>query len=157
MTEAEKLAAHVIDLCHQHRKTWRVQGRGRAFPRIGIFDSPEVKGQVTYFLALHELAHCVLRHHSTKLCRLEQEAEAWRWALDNCCKDPTTATARQIYRRLVRSYLRNYVMKNLRLGKTVRKIPEADSFFWHVCDVIATWAEIPENQWEHLSLEARSA
>lgn len=63
---------------------------------------PAIRGQVSYFVALHELGHIL--GHGSGLVRLEEEALAWRWALANTEEQPTVATYRAIKRRLA-SYM----------------------------------------------------
>jgi hypothetical protein len=107
---------------------------------------PEVRSQVTYFLALHEIAHCLL-HRTRRVPRLTEEAEAWEWALGHAVVDPSPATARSMYRKLG-SYLSNYVAKNDRAGRAVRVIPPAGDPIWDTFDalvVLAGWAARPRD------------
>ena len=63
---------------------------------------PPVRGQVSYFVALHEIGHLVGGGRSGR--RLEKEEAAWRYALAHALVAPTDATRRRIGRRL-RSYV----------------------------------------------------
>jgi hypothetical protein len=100
--------------------------RGR---RARIVIAP-IRGQVSYFVALHELGH-LLSPGNRSLRQLEREADAWRFALRHSLVVPTPATARS----LVRS-LESYVVRAQRraaLGyRTKAVIPDRDSFFWEV-------------------------
>lgn len=106
------LDRHVDDLCAAHGIR-RVGGRGRAVVvrvshRGGRSERrleirvPPVRGQVSYFVALHEIGHLVGTGRSGR--RLEREAAAWRFALSEALVAPTDATRRRIGARL-RSYV----------------------------------------------------
>src|SRR5437773_9349881 len=103
------LGAHVVELCACHGITWRLGGRGRAevrgrgSGRRQLIRTPAVRGQVSYFIALHEIGHLVGPGRSGT--RLEKEAAAWRWAITHSIVSPTDATRRRMGRRL-RSYVR---------------------------------------------------
>jgi hypothetical protein len=84
-----------------------------------------VKGQVTYFVALHEIGHLVGKGRSGT--RLEKEAAAWRWAIEHAIIAPTDATRRSMGRRL-RSYVRWAELRQHRRRPPV--IPPASSSFW---------------------------
>ena len=74
---------------------------GRSERRLEIRVAP-VRGQVSYFVALHEIGHLVGNGRSGR--RLEREAAAWRFALGEALVAPTDATRRRIGKRL-RSYV----------------------------------------------------
>jgi hypothetical protein len=95
-----------------HHGIHRADGRGRAvLVRVRRRDGgverrleiriPPVRGQVSYFIALHEIGHLVGGGRSGR--RLEKEEAAWRYALAQALVPPTDATRRRIGRRL-RSY-----------------------------------------------------
>jgi hypothetical protein len=88
---------HIHDLAKSHEVEVIYRGNGRACRSKRWITIPPIKGQVTYLLALHELGHIV---GPNPRLRLEQEVEAWRWALDHAECDPTPATIRSIVRRL---------------------------------------------------------
>ncbi len=102
------LERHIEELCAQHGIEWQLGGRaraqvqGRAEQRKLVIRTPAIRGQVSYFVALHEIGHLVGPGRSGT--RLEKEAAAWRWALAGARAQPTEATRRRIGRRL-RSYL----------------------------------------------------
>lgn len=133
---AVKLADHVETLARRYGVTVVTSdhARGRAYSKTKTITIPPVKGQVTYFLALHEIAHVVARGRTVG-SRLEQEAFAWQWALDNSIVEPTAATARSMHDRLD-SYLRAYVAHNYRNGGG-RVIPPAGDPFWKVYELLA--------------------
>ncbi len=106
------LDRHIDDLCAAHGIA-RADGRGRAVVittrhRDGRRERrleiriPPVRGQVSYFIALHEIGHLVGSGRSGR--RLESEAAAWRFALATALVTPTDATRRRIGKRL-RSYV----------------------------------------------------
>jgi hypothetical protein len=105
---ATALDRHVDELCARHGIVRMDGSRGRAEVRrrngrrtIAI-RVPPVRGQVTYFVALHEIGHLVGPGRSGT--RLEKEAAAWRFALQTALVEPTEACRRRIGRRL-RSYV----------------------------------------------------
>jgi hypothetical protein len=132
MVHAESLDRHIAELCAVYGIVRETGGRsGRAFQRgrgrartlhIRI---PPVKGQVTYFVALHEIGHLVGKGRSGT--RLEKEAAAWRWAIENAAVVPTDAARRSMGRRL-RSYVRWAELRQHRRRPPV--IPSSSSRFW---------------------------
>lgn len=131
---AEGLDRHIDELCAEHGILRETGGRtGRAFQRgrgrtrtLHIRIAP-VKGQVTYFVALHEIGHLVGKGRSGT--RLEKEAAAWRWALEQAIIVPTDAARRSMGRRL-RSYVRWAELRQYRRRPPV--IPAASSSFWEL-------------------------
>jgi hypothetical protein len=105
---AVALDRHVDALCDAYGVVRLTGSRGRAEihrrggKRTKVIRIPPVRGQVTYFVALHELGHLVGPGRSGR--RLEKEAAAWRWALTVSLVQPTDACRRRIGKRL-RSYL----------------------------------------------------
>lgn len=106
------LDGHIDDLCAAY-DIRRVTGRGRAVVirirhRGGETERrleirvPPVRGQVSYFVALHEIGHLVGPGRSGR--RIEREAAAWRFALTEALVSPTDTTRRRIGKRL-RSYV----------------------------------------------------
>ena len=100
------MEAHIADLCREHEIALAgSSARGRAIRWRGgrrEISVPPIRGQVSYFIALHEIGHLIGRGRSAP--RLESEANAWLWALDHSVVEPTPATRRSIARRL-RGYL----------------------------------------------------
>lgn len=124
-----RLEAHVLALCEEYGI--EIEGRsdrGRALRYRGghlAVRLPEVRGQVTYLICLHEIGHLVGRGRSAP--RLEAEANAWIWALENTAVDPTTASLRSIARRLD-GYLEWALARQHR--RTPPRIPPRDHPFW---------------------------
>jgi hypothetical protein len=100
--------------------------RGR---RAKIVVAP-IRGQVSYFVALHELGH-LLSPGNRSLRQLEREADAWRFALAHSRVEPTPATARSLSRSL-QSYLLRAERRTVLGYRTKALIPDRDSFFWAV-------------------------
>lgn len=75
---------------------------GHAYPELGFVRIPEVRGFTTYFTALHELGHHLAESHQS-MTRLDQEAAAWDWALDNAAFKPSPTVKKHIGKCL-RSY-----------------------------------------------------
>jgi hypothetical protein len=102
---------------------------------------PPVRGQVSYFVALHELGH-VLSRGNASLRQLEREADAWRFALGHSLVDPTPATARSLLRSL-ESYLRRAEARARRGDRIRAAIPDADSDYWRLLDELAGLSRTP--------------
>lgn len=98
-----------------------------------------VRGQVSYFVALHELGH-VLSRGNRSLRQLEREADAWRFALRHSIVEPTPATARSLLRSL-ESYLLRAHQRALRGDRIRAAIPGPDSVYWQVRADLAARAE----------------
>jgi hypothetical protein len=127
--DVELMEEHVEHLCAEHGiQLAGSSGRGRAIRWRGgrlEISIPPIKGQVSYFIALHEIGHLVGPGRSAP--RLESEANAWMWALRNCAVAPTPATRRSIVRRL-EGYLA--WAQNRQYRKVPPRIPEPDHVFW---------------------------
>ncbi len=103
----------------------RAEVRRRNGRRTIAIRVPPVRGQVTYFVALHEIGHLVGPGRSGT--RLEKEAAAWRFALHMALVEPTDACRRRIGRRL-RSYVTWAEARQHRRRPPV--LPAPDSPFW---------------------------
>jgi hypothetical protein len=127
------LEAHVEELCEQHGiGIAGASRRGRATRWRGgrrEIAIPEIRGQVSYFIALHEIGHLVGAGRSAP--RLEAEANAWLWALQNCAVEPTPATRRSISKRL-RGYLE--WAQNRQYRRVPPRIPPRDHLFWRLME-----------------------
>lgn len=88
---------------------------------------PPVRGQVTYFVALHEIGHLVGPGRSGT--RLEKEAAAWRFALRESVVEPSDACRRRIGKRL-RSYVTWAELRQHRRRPPV--LPAPESAFWRL-------------------------
>jgi hypothetical protein len=121
--------SHIALLCADHGiELTGSSARGRAIRWRGgrlEISIPEIRGQVSYFIALHEIGHLVGRGRSAP--RLEAEANAWLWALDHACVEPTDATLRSISKRL-RGYL--VWARNRQHRRVPPRIPPRDHAFW---------------------------
>lgn len=130
----EILQAHIEELCADHGiELAGSSARGRAIRwRGGRLEIaiPPIRGQVSYFIALHEIGHLVGRGRSAP--RLEAEANAWLWALQNCAVEPTEATQRSISNRL-RGYLE--WARNRQHRRVPPRIPPRDHVFWSLLDL----------------------
>ncbi len=137
------LDLHIDDMCARHGIR-RVAGRGRAVViRVRHRDGrterrleirvPPVRGQVSYFVALHEIGHLVGQGRSGR--RLESEEAAWRFALAEALVAPTDTTRRRIGKRL-RSYVTWAELRARRRRPPF--IPPANDPFW---DLLA-WLEV---------------
>ena len=131
MAAAAELDRHIEELCGQYGIIRLSGARGRAEVhrsrggrRLAI-RVPPVRGQVTYFVALHEIGHLVGPGRSGT--RLEKEAAAWRWALASGAVRPSDACRRRIGKRL-RSYVTWAELRRHRARPPV--VPPPESPFW---------------------------
>jgi hypothetical protein len=127
----ELMEAHIEDLCRQYGiELVGSSARGRAIRwrggRLEISIAP-IRGQVSYFIALHEIGHLVGKGRSAP--RLESEANAWLFALEHTAVEPTPATLRSISRRL-RGYLE--WARNRQHRRVPPRIPPRDHAFWRL-------------------------
>jgi len=136
------LEAHVEELCDQHGiEIAGASRRGRATRWRGGHREiaiPEIRGQVSYFIALHEVGHLVGPGRSAP--RLEAEANAWLWALRNCAVEPTPATRRSISKRL-RGYLE--WAQNRQYRRVPPRIPPREHAFWALMETGGSLTERP--------------
>ncbi len=122
---------HVDELCELHDIVRLNGSRGRAEVhrrngrRTAAIRVPPVRGQVTYFVALHEIGHLIGPGRSG--VRLDKEAAAWRWALREALVEPTDACRRRIGARL-RSYVSWAERRQHRRRPPV--LPPPESQFW---------------------------
>ncbi|HST26605.1 MAG TPA: hypothetical protein VLJ76_11500 [Gaiellaceae bacterium] len=134
---AAALDGHVDELCARHGIVRLTGTRGRAEVhrrngrRTVAIRIPPVRGQVTYFVALHEIGHLVGPGRSGT--RLEKEAAAWRFALGEARIEPTDACRRRIGRRL-RSYVTWAQLRQHRRRPPV--LPGLESQFWALLDYL---------------------
>jgi hypothetical protein len=128
---ASALDLHVDELCGRHGIVRLGGSRGRAEVhrrngrRTVAIRVPPVRGQVTYFVALHEIGHLVGPGRSGT--RLEKEAAAWRYALAASLVEPTDGCRRRIGKRL-RSYVVWAQARQHRRRPPV--LPPPDAPFW---------------------------
>lgn len=130
MNTIEQMSSHIENTAaYSGVKVVYYTGVGRAVKAGGamwIHIRP-VKGLSTYFMALHELGHCVARGRGAR--KLEREANCWKWAIDMAIREPTPAVRRMISKAL-QSYLdagrRNH-------GRRQGMIePAEDHIFWQL-------------------------
>lgn len=130
--------ANIVGFCLEHDVDWEWRGRrGRAKharPRKGeaaVVHLPPIKGQMTYFVALHELGH-VLSPTNRYMRRLDAEVDAWKWALANSDEEPSRATWRGIYGRL-----KSYISWALRNANVAEPSDESREFIRMVAEMAA--------------------
>lgn len=124
-TTVKKMESHVQGLCAQHGITVGSHSRGGRASRNSktIWIRP-VRSSVTYFVALHEIAHVVYPPAGRGL-RMEQEAHAWDWAIENAVA-PISKTVRHLIHRCLDSYrLAGERSKNM-------KMPPSEHKFWEL-------------------------
>jgi hypothetical protein len=132
MTKTARMARHVELLVQTHGLTSATHSRGgSASPRARHVRFRPVKSEVTYAVALHEIGHVVGRGRSAP--RLQAEAAAWVWALENALPDAVGERFRVQVQRSLGSYLRWAVARGARPGHSpagAPKLPAPDSVFW---------------------------
>lgn len=136
LARAGLYAAHVAELAEANRIEVEVYtGGGRAIPANRAIRIRPVRGIVTYYVALHEIAHVIGRGRSAP--KLEQEANAWQWAIEHAIASPTPGV-----RKMMRRCLRNYHARHMRMAeRRYVRFPPGEHVFW-------TLAELePHTQW----------
>lgn len=130
--------AHIVGLMMEHNVDWQWGGRrGHATyarPRKGevaFVWLPQIKGQMTYFIALHELGH-VLSSRNRQLRMMDAEVDAWKWALANTEEEPTKGTWRGIDRRL-----KSYVARAIRRLNCAEPSDESRRFLQKIHELAA--------------------
>lgn len=127
------MEAHITRICAENGIEISGNSRGKAIRWRGgrrEISIPPVRGQVSYFVALHELGHLIGAGRSAP--RLEAEANAWIWALEKTAFEPTGATLRAISKRL-RGYLA--WARNRQHRQRPPRIPDRDHPFWSLLDL----------------------
>lgn len=125
---------HVDRLCDELKiqKEILAKGRRHAFAntaerRILI---PETTRILSYYMALHEIGHVVLGADRSKP-KASQEADAWRWAIENAIEPPSEGVRRRIFRAVW-----NYMLNDLNaspdrdLSNAERFPSDPDDPFW---------------------------
>lgn len=116
MTYAQHIATLVRDLNLHHRTHVHDIRSSFAQPELRRIVTPPVLGEQTYFAALHEIGHVVSGHNGNTRAiesksgwsrvTLNEEGEAWNWALDNALHAPSKDAARMASD-FLHSYWRN--------------------------------------------------
>lgn len=125
---ANRLASHVHTIAARHGITVGSHSSG------GNGSSPDrhvnirpVRSVATYAVAMHELGH-VLARGRTLGSRLDQEATAWRWAIDHALPGTVNARWMASMHRSLDSYRRWVIRRGGGPGCPVMPPPDAD--FW---------------------------
>lgn len=137
----------MLELAHAHGVEVEIaDGRRavayRAMPSRGRrarIRVPGIRGQVTYFTALHELGH-LLSPGNRSLRQLDAEADAWRFALSVALVAPSPATARRIRAKLL-TYHHRALVRRAQGRRVVAVLPPADGLYWRLAaylDAIAS-------------------
>ncbi len=125
---AVEMARHVALLCENNNILLRTyQGGGRAWTKVKLIQINPIRGPVSYFLALHEIGHLIGEGRSAP--KLEMEANAWMWALENSMRPPTKSVRAKI-RRSLHSY---YDARGRGLRHNM-KLPPDDHPFWSLLE-----------------------
>jgi hypothetical protein len=130
--------AHIDELCQKYkirRKFLGLELVGQSGVRgadtiISQFDmeAPRPYNELAYFTNLHEVGHVVTIGTNFEYWermaierRIEAEAQAWLWALDNAKIKPSSATLDNIRWCLVESYMKNPIWQGNRDAPEVRE------------------------------------
>lgn len=127
----EMLELHIQELCKAAKiKRTIKHGRGHAKVRLRHIQHPPIRDdEMAYFVALHEIGHVAI---GMKQPRLEREAAAWEWALENSLIYPHYSTRQRICALLVR-YL-------YRAKENHWEFPNEDSAYW----TLFRWWEVED-------------
>ena len=88
---AARMTEHIAALASEHGITvhWtRSQRSGECFPEEGTVFTPRIRRPAHYYLALHELGHCVdagayaLTNEAGRYAMVLCEGAAWAWAAE---------------------------------------------------------------------------
>jgi hypothetical protein len=94
---------HLDTLCDEHNVLGEYQPKGsthaRAYPEQRQVLIPRTTMIRSYYLTLHEIAHCVLGFDHDRPAAL-QEAEAWQWAISQSIEPPTPGLKRMMFKAL---------------------------------------------------------
>jgi len=92
------MQGHVVALLAAHNITveWQEGYTGRSWRRKRHVKLRPVRGTGSYYIALHEVGHIVGKRQGYAIRRLDKEAYAWQWALDNALCPPDARAARSI-------------------------------------------------------------
>jgi len=75
-------------VCEQHDIGWVIFPSGRgfcglAYPDLWEIETPEIKGRLSYAIALHEIGHLLGPYQRPRYKCLMNEIGAWKWARRN--------------------------------------------------------------------------
>lgn len=125
VSEAMTRGQHIAVLCREHGIRRSVsEARGRARVKERWIQHPPIRSEMAYFVALHEIGHIMVGIDG--MTRLEREAAAWDWALDNALVLPHYSTRQRICACLVR-----YLARAQDRGW---KIPRQNSRYWQLLE-----------------------
>lgn len=118
---------HIRKLCEELEIRRIVKpGRGRARVSVRIIRHPPIGSDpMAYFVALHEIGHVVIGLQGT---RLEREALAWQYALDN-----SIAPIHYSIRQRICALLIRYLARAQTAGW---KMPQRGDLYW---DLVSWW------------------
>lgn len=141
VARAGLMADHVAQLAEAHGINVELYtGGGRAFPRERSISIRPVRGVSTYYVALHEIGHIVGRGRSAP--KLEQEANAWQWAIEHAALKPTPGV-----RKMIRRCLRSYLARHERMSARRRtRWPSSDHACWALADVTPEWGRYDDGR-----------
>lgn len=92
---------HIEQLCLAHRIGWThtdgAGSHGRADTEARHVLIPPTTRVRSYYVALHEIAHCVLGYDEDQPVA-PQEVAAWRWAVEQAIEPPSEGVKRHMFR-----------------------------------------------------------
>jgi hypothetical protein len=146
---------HVGALCREYAVTReylpRRSERAHAFPEQRRVVIPQTTQVRSYYVALHEIGHCVVGF-DRDLPVAPQEAATWQWAMREAIEPPTLGIKRKIFKALW-----HYLLSDVAVGQTKDlsnrdMFPSPDDWFW---GFLASLDEPPRLVYEATKITAR--
>jgi hypothetical protein len=124
---------HLDALCDEHNVLCKYQPKGsthaRAYPEQRQVLIPRTTMIRSYYLALHEIAHCVLGFDHDRPAA-PQEAEAWQWAISQSIEPPTPGLKRMVFKALWHYLLSDLGVRGAEDLSNRDLFPAPDDPFW---------------------------
>lgn len=124
---------HVDALCDEYGITCEYQPRGKSHARAWPVERRVLIPQTTmvrsYYLGLHEIAHCVIGYDHDQPAA-PQEAATWRWAIAEAIEPPTPGLKRMMFKALWHYLLRDIGVWDAEQLSNRDLFPGPDDPFW---------------------------
>ncbi len=128
-SKENKMKNHVLEVCKTNNiAIGSHSSGGRASRKSRCINIRPVKSSITYCVALHEIGHILGSKQSSY--RLEAEAYAWQWAIDNA--KTWTAPMNRKMKKCLMSYVSWAQSKQYR--KNAPRIPDKDHVIWKLLE-----------------------
>lgn len=116
------LAEHVAELAEKHKiivKRRKDRSNSLAYFQLREIHIPPIRGEKSYFTALHEIGHLVTKANYRKGV-LHDEARAWQWALEAALIKPRSPTLRYI----------DFCLSSYLVTRQLDELPKPNDIFW---------------------------